>query len=290
VAPGVDLARCDEEAHADVAELAVRERGSGVACVALAAADEEPESAQRGGRIAGHRRRVVAHQRIPEVVEGRACGDERFLERGERLAHVHQHRHVVRGRRASERMAVVAREHPRAAHHARHRLRRHAHLARLQDRPDALRPEVVARAVPAEPMRVPHVGDRRRVAFGDAEADPPLVAVGPGLLRLVARGAGDEPVLRQARVEEQPLAERDRAPLCRRAVRRVTRPRRRPGSVREHFRALDRVERLRVGKRRQREHAPCHDVPYEAHWATLRADALRGGFALGAALRAHCSS
>src|SRR5206468_8765335 len=55
--------------------------------------------------------------------------------------------------------------------------RRRLHLARIEKRPDALRPKAVVRAVPAVPAIKARVQHARRIAveFGEAEAARPAI-------------------------------------------------------------------------------------------------------------------
>ena len=164
--------------------------------------------------------------------------DQRLLERGERLRHADQHLFVVGGRRRAERALPAAGEVGFGAHDLRDRRRRHAHLARIEQRSEALRPQVVVRAVPAVPALAGDVDDGRRVAVERREPDRLRLAVGPVAARLVAARAGHELVRREPRVEEEPLAERDRVGVAGEPVRRIARRRGRPRSVREDLRDL----------------------------------------------------
>ena len=123
--------------------------GAGVADAALAAADEEREAALRVRRVARHRRAVVARERVAELVERRAARDDRLLERRQRLRGVDRDLLVVGGHRAAERRAVAAREAGLAADHLRQRRDGEVHLARVDQRAQALRPQVVAARRPS---------------------------------------------------------------------------------------------------------------------------------------------
>ena len=104
VPPRIDPAFFREMRHAGILELAAREVGAEVADAAVALADEDLQTALRGERIAGHGLRVVALDGIAKVVEGRACRQDRLLERGERLGDVDEHalRVIVRHGGAEE--------------------------------------------------------------------------------------------------------------------------------------------------------------------------------------------
>ena len=181
--------------------------------------------ALRRVRIARHRGAVAACQRIAELVERRAPAHQRLLERGERLADVREHRLVAGGRRRAEHLLVAAGE-LRVGAHQRRRLRRApAHLARVEDRPDALRPQAVVGAVPAEPAPVAHVEQARRVAVDLGEAEGARAAVLPGAERHVAGRAQHLAGRRQPRLEEQALAQLDRLRVARGAVARDRAPR-----------------------------------------------------------------
>ncbi len=163
-------------------ELAVGEAGADVADVALALADEEREPALGRERIARRGGTVAAGERIAEVVERRASGGQRFLERRERLGDIDRDGLVVgRGRRA-ERVAIAVDEIGVAAHRRRDAREVAAHLARIDDRPQALRPQAVAGAVPAEPAL--------QVRVGDASACCGRRARGPALAAIRRRGRG----------------------------------------------------------------------------------------------------
>ena len=196
-------------------------------------------------RIARRGLRIAARERVPKLVEGRTTAFERLLIRGERLADADEHRLVVRGRGA-ERGGECAPQLGVVAHQRGDALRARTHLARVEQRPDALRPERVVRAVPAEPAVKADVHHGRRVAVHGLEAERPRAAVGEAAPRLVAGRAEDPAAPRQPRAEEQPLTERDRLGLARPAVGRVARRRLRPRSVREDAGSFSGRERDRV--------------------------------------------
>ena len=120
---------------------------AGVAAAAERFTDEERRAALRSRRIARGRSRSAALERVAELVERRAAAQECFLEGGERLADIAEHLLVIRRHRSAERALIV--DCIARANQRRDLRRRGAHLARLEERPDALRPETVVRAVPA---------------------------------------------------------------------------------------------------------------------------------------------
>src|SRR4051812_34508909 len=93
-----------------------------------------------------------------------------------------------------------------------------AHLARIEERPDALRPEAVVRAVPAEPAAEAHVQDALRIAVDLFEAEAAGAAVLEAAERRMAGSAQHRARAREARLEEQALAEGDRLELAGDAV------------------------------------------------------------------------
>src|SRR5688572_30268496 len=105
----VDFAGADEEWDADVVELAVAERRADVALVAVALADEDPQSALRSGRIRSGLRGIAPGKRIAKIIERRAAADQSLLERGERLAHVDQQFFIIRRRIGAEPTLIAAR-------------------------------------------------------------------------------------------------------------------------------------------------------------------------------------
>src|SRR5882672_1121646 len=79
----------------------------------------------------------------------------------------HRDLHSFPTRRSSdlpEGLTVAAGEIAVAANEFRHARRAHPQLARIEDRVDALRPQTVVRAVPAEPAVITDVDDAGRVA------------------------------------------------------------------------------------------------------------------------------
>jgi len=212
VASRVDAAG-NEERHADVAELAVGERRPEVADAAVALADEDPQPALRGQRIARRGGAVAAQERVAEFVERRARRDQRLDEGRDRLRRVDEDL-FVRLIRVAEDAAVAAGELGVVPQDARDLCRARAHLLRMANRAQAERPEAVRPAAPAVPALEPRVPQRRRIAHqlvGCARRARPrqLACVGPRLRGLVAAGAGHPAVATQARVEEEPFAERN---------------------------------------------------------------------------------
>lgn len=238
-----------EERDADVVELAVRERRAEVADVAAAAADEKARAALRRRRITRRGPRVARRERVPEIVEGRAAGDERLQKSRERLADADKDRFVVCRRRRTER-SLPATDVVRVVSDERRRARgTRAHFARIEDRADALRPERVAGAVPAEPALVAHVEEARGVALDLEPAEGARPPVLPVAERNVAGRAVHRRALREPHVEEEPLAERGGIGAARDPVRWIRLPGRRPRAVAEQRAALlgGEVEKLRGG-------------------------------------------
>src|SRR5204862_5194169 len=118
--------------------------GADVADVALALAEEDREAASRGGGIACRGRAVVAGQRIAEVVERRPSGLDRLLKRRERLGNVDRDRLIVGRRRCAVREAIAVAEIGIAAYGGCDAREVAAHFARIDHRPQALRPQTVA--------------------------------------------------------------------------------------------------------------------------------------------------
>src|SRR5262249_21727306 len=166
---------------------------------------------------------------------------------------------VVLAGREAEGLAVAAGEIAVAADELRDTRRAHPQLARIEDRVDALRPQAVVRAVPAEPVVVAHVDDAGRVAIDFLEAHGARQAVAPVALGQVAMRAGDLAVHGESPLEEQALAEVDRAAVSRDAVARIVRPGRRPRTVRLDFSRFlvgdGRRERRRAQKEKEEKGA-----------------------------------
>ena len=164
--------------------------GPAVADVAAPAAQEQRQPALRRRRVGGRGGAVAARHRVAEVVEGRARRDQRFLVRGQRLGGVDRDALVVVARRLAEGLAVGLAQVGLAAQRVRQLRQAAAHLARIEQRAQALRPQVVVGAVPAEPALLAHVGQPRRVADARLQALGARQAVAEAARRLVAAGAG----------------------------------------------------------------------------------------------------
>ncbi len=83
--------------QAGAEELAAGEIGAGMAVGAAALADEDLQPALRGLGVGPGGGRCTARQVFAEPVERRGSADQRFLERGEGLAHIHEHGLVIGG-------------------------------------------------------------------------------------------------------------------------------------------------------------------------------------------------
>src|SRR5687767_12649563 len=113
-----------------------------------------------------------------------------------------------------------------------------AHLARIEERPQALRPQAVLRAVPAVPAIEARVHHGGRVPVDELEAEgarPRILEAAEGR---VAGGAQHRARAREPRLEKELLAERDRRGLSGDAVRRIGPERRRPGPMLKYLRDL----------------------------------------------------
>ena len=157
-----------------------------------------------------------------------------------------------------------------------HELRRRPELLGVEDRADALRPQAVGGARPAEPAVEAQVGERDGVAVDAGEADAALAAVGEGARRVVAGGARALAVARTRRVSKnscRPSAMAAALPETRLLGSRVER--RRPRPVRQDRRALGVAE----GGRRlvSRHQAPTSAPPLAIASAARPAMAV-GGF------------
>ena len=258
----------DEERDARVVELAVGKRRAEMADVAPALADEDLQTALRRIRIPRNARRIAAQERIAKFVERRAPARQRLLECGERLADADQYR-LVFLRHRTEHLAVAARKVGIATHERGHLRGAQAHLARVEQWPDALRPQAVVRPIPAEPPLQPRVLQAGRVAVDARKAERARLAVGPVALGNVAARARHRAVRRQPPLEEQPLAQLDRVALSRDAVRGIGRERRRPRPVRR-----DRA-RLRFGERQRRGRERGENRDERAPHSTLTGCAAR---------------
>ena len=121
------------------------------------APDEQPQAALRRDRVALRRRAVAAREPIAEGIERRALAGQRFLVGRQRLAGIDHRRLVVGRRRVAEGQRVQALEVLVIAQGLGDVRGIGAHLARIEHRPDALRPQRVVAAVPAEPVLQAHV-------------------------------------------------------------------------------------------------------------------------------------
>jgi hypothetical protein len=135
-----------------------------MAGIALAFADEDRQSPLRRERIACGGGAIAAGERVAKVIEGRASRFDRLLERRHRLGNVHRERLVVGWWKSAESPAVAACESGRVPHRGRDAGVVASHLARIEHRSQALRPQAVACAVPAVPAVQPHIRHGRRVA------------------------------------------------------------------------------------------------------------------------------
>src|SRR5882724_9976892 len=109
-----------------------------------------------------------------------------------------------------------------------------SHFPGIEERPDALRPQAVVGAVPAEPAAEADIEHARGVAVHLLEPDAARPAVLEAAEGHVAGRAQHRARAREARLEEQALAERGRLGLPRDAVARIARELRRPGAVTEN--------------------------------------------------------
>src|SRR5262249_38296004 len=108
---------------------------------------------------------------------------------------------------AAEGLLVVLRE--QRAHAPGDVGRARLHFTGIEERPDALRPKAVLRAVPAEPAMKAHIEHRGRVAVDELQAEgarPRVLEMAEGR---VAGGAQDRAGAREPRLEKELLAERD---------------------------------------------------------------------------------
>ena len=200
-------------------EFAVGEIGPGMAERAAAPADEDLQPPLRGFGIARGSRRFAPRQGVAEPVERRRPAHQSFLEGGEHLADVHEHRIVIGGRGGRAKgIAVAARELLVAAHQGGHMARGCRQLAPVEDRAQALEPQGVRGAVPAEPARAMKIHQRRRVAVHLRHAGAAPQVVGPVALRVMAGDAGDRSLAGEALIEEQAHPELDRFRFPRDAV------------------------------------------------------------------------
>ena len=211
--------------------------------------DEDAHAPPSGRGIACGRRGVSAGERVAELVERRLARAQALDEGGQGLAHVDEHALVVGlGRhRVTVCLRVEAGEAGVGADHRRHVLGARAHLARVEDRLNALRPEAVRASVPREPAVMRRVQDgggialERRQSLRSCAGRRSTRAAG-----IVTACARHRAADRQAPVEEEPLAERNGRGIARCAVALIACGRRRPGTVLQHAAELGRREGRRL--------------------------------------------
>ena len=256
---GIDPAGLDEMRHTGIGELAVGEGRAEMAEGAVAPAHEQAQAAPGGGGVAGLAGRIVARERVAELVERRAAGDLRFQERRQRLAEIDEYARVVRAGRVAERAPVAAGKLRVGADQPRRAAGADTHFAAVEQGSEILRPERVLRAVPAEPAVEAQVDQAGRVAVDGPVPAAARQAVGPGPVRRVAGCAGDRARERQARIEEQCPAEDDGGRLAGNPVARIGLRGRRPRPVAQDpaFFLGSEVERRRR-RRDARKHADCY--------------------------------
>ena len=195
---------------------------------AAAPADEQAQATLGGGRVAGPARGVVLRQGVAKIVERRAAGDQGFDKRRQRLAEIDEDPFVVRAQRCAECLPVGAGEAGVRTDQTSRARRPDTHFALVQKRPQILRPQIILRAVPAEPAVETQVEQAEGVAVDRPVAPAARPSVRPALRRPVAGGAGDRSGDRQTRVEEQHPPERNGGRLARNPVARIDHDRRRP--------------------------------------------------------------
>ena len=190
--------------------------------------DEQAQAAFRGGRVAVQADSVVFRQGIPKFVERRAAGEQGFEKRRQRLAEIDEDPFVVRARRCAEGLPVGAGEAGVRTDQPCRARRPDTHFALVQQGPQILSPQIILRAVPAEPAVEAQVEQAEGVAVDRPVAPAARPSVRPPLRRPVTGGAGDRSGDRQARVEEQHPPERNGGRLARNPVARIDNDRRRP--------------------------------------------------------------
>src|SRR5258708_4405388 len=123
-----------------------------MADTAVAFAGEDLQASLRRGGIARHALGVVLRDGVPELVQWRAAADQRLLVRREGLADIDEDRFVFFGKRVFFKDAFVTARKKRIRSDETGDVRRaRSHLPRIEERADALRPQAVVGAVPAEP-------------------------------------------------------------------------------------------------------------------------------------------
>src|SRR5579862_2222183 len=105
---------------------------------------------------------------------------------------------------------------------------RHRKFAPIEQRPHALRPQIVIRAVPAEPAVITHVEQARSVAVDFFEPDAQFASIDEILVRRVTTRARQRIAAGQPLLEEQALAQCNCRGLAGNAIARIARPRQRP--------------------------------------------------------------
>ncbi len=231
LAARVDAVRLDEEGDADVAEFAVGKQRTGMAGGTLPAAEEQAQAALRRRRIGGGRLRIALPQGVAEAVEGRRRRDQGLLPGGDGFRDIHHEVRVVGIGRFAEGPAVMACQHGFAAQGPRHARRLAAHFARVEDGPQAGRPQTVVAAIPAEPALVAHIEQARRVADAGDQPARHGAAILEAARRVVATGAGQAPAGRKARMEKQIMAEAYRRGMGRHPVAGIGGPLQRPWAM-----------------------------------------------------------
>ncbi len=188
---------------------------------------------------------IAALHRVAKVVERGARRDQRFLVRGQRLGHVDGDAFVVAARWLAEDGGVALAQGRPFTHRLGHLRQVAAHLARLEQRAQALGPQAVVGTVPAEPALPGQVRQAQRVAIAVRHAACGRPAIGEAGARPVAAGARDLGVGRQVPVVEQQLTEGDGRRLPGHAVRRIARDRRRPRAEGDDARDVGMAQRRR---------------------------------------------
>ena len=243
IAALVDAARFGKMRQADIVEFAIGEIRTEMAQVAAPLADKQFQAAFRRFRIGRDARRVFRRQRIAEFVERRPGGHDGFLKRGERLGEVDHHGfRLMGGGRGAENLFVAGGERRRGRKPGFQRLGGHGEFPRVQHRRDALGPQVVRFAVPAEPAVEAHVEQGRGIAVDPGDAETAGDAVGKGLGFLVTGRAAALAVDRQVGAFEQRPAIGDGGRLAGDPVARVRHRLHRPRAVRQDQRDLVVVE------------------------------------------------
>ena len=245
----------DAQGGARGVEHAVAEVRTGVTARATRVADEQPQPAQRVGRVLARRRVVCARHRVAKPVERRRAGGERLDEGGDRARDVHEDRRVVGVFDRAELALVAAGDVLVQSDAARDQPRARIHLVGLEQRPARRPPEAVGGPAPAEARPQAQVRQRGRVPARRSDRLRARPQVGPGAVGLVAARASHVAVAREHRIEEQPLPERDRPPVARQGIVAIPRRRGGPRAVRQQPLRLVgaevwRVRRGRVGAQR----------------------------------------